>query len=107
MDTFETPVTVTPQHESSKTLNSSEIPQKRNLTFTFGEITFTFGGNKVTFGQIRFIPRDSRRFWGFWNFFCCWEGVLGLCGSDNPVGVFEKTVRAKIITELIPERPVQ
>ena len=72
LDIFETPVTVTPQQEISKTPNSSN---KKYLTFTFGRRTFTFG--------------DSRGFRGFWNFFFgCW-GVLGLRGSGGPVGVFE------------------
>ena len=39
-----------------------------------------FWGTSVYFG-------DNRGFRGFWNFFfCCW-GVLGLRGSGGPVGV--------------------
>ena len=50
LDIFETPVTVTPQQEISKTLNSSKIPSNY-LTFTFGERTFTFGERAFTFGE--------------------------------------------------------
>ena len=49
--------------------------------FTLGEITFTLG-------EISFSFEDSRRFWGFWNFFLGAGGVLGLCGSGVPVQVF-------------------
>ena len=79
LDIFETPVTVTPQQEISKTLHSF----KNTYTFTFGERAFTFGERAFTFG-------DNRGFRGFWNFFfCCW-GVLGLRGSGGPVGGFRK-----------------
>ena len=54
LDIFETPVTVTPPTEISKTLSSSKISEKY-LRFTFGEITFTLGDITFTFG-------DSRRF---------------------------------------------
>ena len=57
LDIFETPVTVTPQQEISKTLNSSKIPLKY-LTFTFGERTFAFGDNW-----------GFRVFWNFYFFF--------------------------------------
>ena len=50
LDIFETPVTVTPQQEISKTLNSSKIPSNY-LTFTFGERTFTYGERTFTFGE--------------------------------------------------------
>ena len=51
LDIFETPVTVPPQQEISKALNSSKFP-KNYLTFTFGERTFTFGEITFTFGEI-------------------------------------------------------
>ena len=69
-------MTVTPQQEISKPLNSSKIPPKY-LTFTFGERTFTFGGNE-------------RGFRSFGNFlFCCWV-VLGLRGSGGARRGFQK-----------------
>ena len=95
LDIFETPVTVTPQQEISKTLNSSKIPLKY-LTFTFGERASTFGERASTFGEraSTFGERastfgDNRGFRGFWNFFfCCW-GVLGLRGSGGSRRGFE------------------
>ena len=50
----ETPVTMTPQQEISKTLHSSKILLKY-LTFTFGEIALAFGGDNVA------IPSASHR----------------------------------------------
>ena len=70
LDIFENPVTVTPQQEISKTLNSSKIPLKY-LTFTFGERSFTFGERTFTFGERTFTFGDNRGFRGFWNFFFC------------------------------------
>ena len=76
LDLFETPVTVTPQQEISKTLDSSKIPLKY-FTFTFQERAFTFRERAFTLGMIGV-------FGFFWNFiFCCW-GVLGLRGSGGP-----------------------
>ena len=79
LDIFETPVTVTPQQEISKTINSPRIILLKYLTFTFGERTFTVEGRAFTFG-------DNR---GFWNSFFVAGGVLGLRGSGGAVGVFE------------------
>ena len=74
-------MSVTPQQEISKTFNSSKFPSKY-LASTFGERASTFGERASTLG-------NNRGFRGFWNFFfCCW-GVLGLRGSGGPVGVFE------------------
>ena len=85
LDIFETSVTVTPQQEISKTLNSSKISEKY-LTFTFGGRAFTFGGRASTFGERASTFGDNRGFRVFWNFFfCCW-GVFGLRGSGGPVG---------------------
>ena len=59
------------------------------LAFTFGERASTFGEQASTFGERASTFWDNRGFRGFWNFFfCCW-GVLGLRGSGGPVGVFE------------------
>ena len=84
LDIFETPVTVTPQQEISKTFNSSKIPLKY-FTFTFGERTFTFEARAFTFG-------DNQGFRDFFEFLFLLLGVLGLRGSGGPVGVFEKNL---------------
>ena len=68
LDIFETPVTVTPQKQISKTLNSSKIPLKY-LAFTFGERTFTFG-ERVLLGIIRVLGILGNFFFvagGFWD----------------------------------------
>ena len=71
-------MTVTPQQEISITLNSSEIPFERHNVYFWGD-SVCFWGNK-----------------GFSKMFRCLEflffvarGVLGLCGSGGPIGVFE------------------
>ena len=62
LDIFETPVTVTPQQEISKTLNSSSSKiDWKLLNVYFGEITFTFGEITFTFGEIRFTLGDFCR----------------------------------------------
>ena len=81
-DIFETPVTVTPSQEISKTLNSSKNSLKilsvtfwGNKIFTFGELTFTFG--EIT-GSSRFL-----------ELFFLLLGGLGTPWVGGPVGVFE------------------
>ena len=94
LNIFETPVTVTPQQETSKTLNLQKF-LKKYLTFTFGERTLTFGERTFTFGERAFTFGDNRGFRGFWNFFFrCW-GVLGLRGSGGPVGGFRKYLNCR------------
>ena len=85
---FETPVTVNPQQNISKTLNSSRIPEKY-LTFTFGETIFTFGERTFTLGEIMFTFGDFRRFSDYWKLFFVAGGFFGLRGSGAPVAVFE------------------
>ena len=89
LDIFENPVTVTPQQEISKTLNSSKF-SKKYLTFTFGERTFTFREQAFTLGN-ELLPLGIIGVFGFFLeflFFVSW-GVLRLRGSGGPVGVFE------------------
>ena len=80
-------MTVIPQQEISRTLNSSKICLKMHNVY-FGERTFTFGEITFTFGERTFTFEDNRGF-RVLGFFCfCW-GVLGLRGSGGRVGVFE------------------
>ena len=62
LDVFEAPVTVTPQQESSNTLNSSKFTFKRLNVYFWGVTTFTFGEITFTFGEITSIWGYSRRF---------------------------------------------
>ena len=48
LDIFEAPVTVTPQHEISKTLNSSKIPLKILNVYFWGKNVY-FWGTSVYF----------------------------------------------------------
>ena len=82
LDILETPVTVTPQQDISKTLDSSKIPQKY-LTFSLGERTFTFGEITFTFREITFTFGDNRGF-GVLGISFLLLGVLGLRVSGGP-----------------------
>ena len=74
-------MTVTPQQEISKTLNSSKNSLKI-LNIYFWEIMFAFGEITCTFGEIRFTLGGSRRFLGFVEFnSCCFGGFGTLWGA--------------------------
>ena len=95
LDIFETPVTVTPQQEISKTFklfkNSLKI---LNIDFWgksvyfWGKSVYFWGKERLLLGEITFTfgeIRDSRRLLGLWNFFL--GGFVGSVGRW-PVGVF-------------------
>ena len=65
-DLFETPVTVTPQQEISKTLNSSKIPQKILNIYFWGTSVYFWGTSVYFWGT-------SVHFWGI-------IGVFGIFG---------------------------
>ena len=65
LDIFETPVTVTPQQEISKTLSSSKTPHKILNVYFWGKKTFAFGERAFTLGERTFTFGDSRGFRGF------------------------------------------
>ena len=73
LDIFETPVTVTPQQEISKPLNSSKILSKY-LTFTFRERAFTFRERAFTLGERAFTFRERAFTFGEIGVF----GVFGI-----------------------------
>ena len=54
LDIFETPVTVTPQQEISKTLNSAQISLKMLSVYFWGTSVY-FGERAFTFGERAFI----------------------------------------------------
>ena len=79
-DIFETPVTMTPQQEISKTPNS--------LQLLLGILNIYFWGDNIYFGGKDVYFWVFSKILGFWEFLlCCW-GCLGLCRSGGPVGVF-------------------
>ena len=51
LDIFETPVTVTPQQEISKTLNSSKIPLKILSVYFWGKNVYFWGENVYFWGM--------------------------------------------------------
>ena len=55
LDIFETPVTVTPQQEISKTLNSSKITLKKYLAFTLGKERLLLGNGRLLLGNERLL----------------------------------------------------